>query len=446
MRDLLVFVIFITLLPSCFMRPWTGVLMFSWFAYMRTQDLTWGFVRGLPLSQSIAIAMILGWLVWERRAILKKDPRYFAILFLVFWVGLSIALNTVRWEVQGWRYRDFTKIVFVAFLTGALMVDRVRMRQLMLVICGSFAFYGIKNGIYGAMGGKTIVGPGGMLADNNDFAMAMVMNLPFLWYMAEDEKHRTRYGVVVYWGMRIAFPLTIFTIASTGSRGGFLTLVGTAFIMAMKTKYKVPAIVAGLVLGVIGLSMAPEDYKERLATILTRQDSSTLGRLTAWKVSINMATQNPVLGIGYQNTVYEYMRYLEGIEIKEQDFTTHVAHNSYLQLWAESGTPSLVAFLFMLATTQWLLWRIIRRARRSGQRWAELYGDAIQVSLFAYMGGAMFLNRAHFDLVYQLVAMAVAMPAVMTRDARPRRRASFLKGMGEVTVRSRNPFQPVPLR
>lgn len=447
MRDVVVFVIFITLLPSCFIRPWTGILVFSWFAYMRTQDLTWGFVRTLPLSQSVAIAMILGWLVWERRAVFRKDPRYFAILFIVFWVGVSIAMNTVRWEVQGWRYQDFIKVVFVAFLTGALMNTRERTREILLVICGSFAFYGVKNGLYGAMGGQSITGPGGMLADNNDFAMAMVMNLPFLWYLAEDEKKRTRYGVLVFWGMRLAFVLTLFTIASTGSRGGFLTLVGVAFIMAMKTKYKVPALLAGLMAGVIGLSLAPDEYRERLASILTRHDSSTLGRLTAWKVSINMATANPIVGIGYQNTVYEYLRYLQGVEILEKDFTTHVAHNSYLQVWAETGTPTLIAFLFMLASTQWLLWRIIRHARRTGQRWAELYGSAIQVSLFGYMGGAMFLNRAHFDLVYQLIAISVALPAVMARDARSPRRTAFAGGMAStMSVGSRNPFKSVPAR
>ena len=44
----------------------------------------------------------------------------------------------------------------------------------------SLGFYGVKNGLLGvASGGATIKrGPGGMLEDNNDFALALVMNVP----------------------------------------------------------------------------------------------------------------------------------------------------------------------------------------------------------------------------------------------------------------------------
>ena len=63
MRDVVVFVLFITLLPTCFLKPWFGVMAFSWLAYNRTQDLTWGFARLLPISNTIAIAMIAGWLM-----------------------------------------------------------------------------------------------------------------------------------------------------------------------------------------------------------------------------------------------------------------------------------------------------------------------------------------------------------------------------------------------
>ena len=49
------------LLPLCYLRPWVGVCVFSWLAYNRTQDLTWGFARVLPISQfAVASALSSG--------------------------------------------------------------------------------------------------------------------------------------------------------------------------------------------------------------------------------------------------------------------------------------------------------------------------------------------------------------------------------------------------
>ena len=80
-------------------------------------------------------------------------------------------------------------------------------------------FYGVKNALFYLAGGGTIVGPGGMLKDNNDFALAMVMNLPFLWYLSGDVEDLP-WGRFLKWFLRWAFFMTGLTIMSTGSRGG----------------------------------------------------------------------------------------------------------------------------------------------------------------------------------------------------------------------------------
>jgi hypothetical protein len=63
------------------------------------------------------------------------------------------------------------------------------------------------------------------------------------------------------------------------------------------------------------------------------------------------------------------------------------------------------------------------------------------------MVGATFLNRAHFDLVYQLVAVAVALPTVVTlerqRAANRRRRAGPAPAQ-RAWVRHADPFVKLP--
>ena len=50
MRDLVVFLFVMAMMPTAFRRPYIGLLLFSWLAYMRPQDLCWGFARTMRLS------------------------------------------------------------------------------------------------------------------------------------------------------------------------------------------------------------------------------------------------------------------------------------------------------------------------------------------------------------------------------------------------------------
>ena len=45
MRDLIVSLVVLSAFPATFRRPLVGLLMFSLLAYMRLQDLAWGFAR-----------------------------------------------------------------------------------------------------------------------------------------------------------------------------------------------------------------------------------------------------------------------------------------------------------------------------------------------------------------------------------------------------------------
>ncbi len=56
MRDLIVFGTVILLLPTAFRKPFIGLLLFSWLAYMRPQDLCWGYARAMRFSFSRSTA------------------------------------------------------------------------------------------------------------------------------------------------------------------------------------------------------------------------------------------------------------------------------------------------------------------------------------------------------------------------------------------------------
>jgi O-antigen ligase len=124
-----------------------------------------------------------------------------------------------------------------------------------------------------------------------------------------------------------------------------------------------------------------------------------------------MVAANPFFGVGFEGFLSNFRRF-DPLQVRNKSGvkTVRVAHNTYIQVWAELGTPALICFLSMLITS--LLWlRAVRleAKRRGAPQWITDYANMIEVSLLAFMFGANFLNRAHFDLVYHLVALSACL-------------------------------------
>jgi O-antigen ligase len=94
-----------------------------------------------------------------------------------------------------------------------------------------------------------------------------------------------------------------------------------------------------------------------------------------------------------------------------------VAHNSYLQIWAECGTPALLIYLILMFLSLRTCWMIRRRAsRRFYTSWMINYATMFEASLVCFAIGAVFLNRAHFDLFYHWVAIIALFGRMAQRE------------------------------
>ena len=58
MRDILFTLLVLGILPTCYRRPFIGLLTFSWLAYMRGQDLTWNFARNQRWSMLVGLGRL----------------------------------------------------------------------------------------------------------------------------------------------------------------------------------------------------------------------------------------------------------------------------------------------------------------------------------------------------------------------------------------------------
>lgn len=408
MRDLIVFLFVMAMMPTAFRRPYLGMLLFSWLAYMRPQDLCWGFARTMRLSFFVSIAMLAGWWANEqgRRPFTRWEPRTSLMMLLMVLIAISYGQAQIQDEYTNRYFFEYCKIVVIALFTVGQCDTKERLRGMFWVIAVSLGFYGVKNGMIGVLkggGGQILRGPGGMLEDNNDFALALVMNVPLLWYLGIGEKKQW-----VRKATMAAVGLTIVTVLLTHSRGAFLSLCFTAMWIAWRSGKLVRALGVLFVLAALFPVFAPEHVLERLSSIGDTKESSANARLTAWATAFEMIKDNPLWGVGMRNFQPRYPEYsVVPIGVGQQ---TYVAHNSYFQIWAESGTLAFIVYLGVLASVFLSLGRIYRKCRyRPDLQWASNYARMMEATTVGFSVGAFFLNRGHFDLFYHWLALVAAL-------------------------------------
>jgi probable O-glycosylation ligase (exosortase A-associated) len=425
MRDVIVSLLLIGLLPVCFRKPFVGLLLFSLLAYMRVQDLTWGFARDQRWSFYVAIVMFAGFFANRRdRKFMSNDVRNAIMILMVVLVAISLlAAGGGIQPMDVTMFTEYVKIVTIALFTTGIVQSRERLRLMIWTIALSFGFFGAKSGLAGILTAgqlHILEGPGGMLQDNNDFALALGMGIPLMWHIAYSERNpvvRRLFFVLV--------PLTIITVALTHSRGGFLALSAGLLVLVWRSRNRVAGVVVAGFLVVAGVLLAPATLSDRLSTIKEyEEDASAAARLRAWETAFVMIKDNPMLGVGYARFQQNYMRYSpHHREDPGHEGRAHVAHNSYLQIWAECGTPTFLLYLSLILISFWDLTRTRRMAlRRYHASWILHYAAMFEASMVVFLVGSMFLNRAQFDLLYHMVALIAAFGYIARREMEDRLR------------------------
>lgn len=405
MRDLIVVALVTASLPVIVFRPFFGLLVYGWLAYMRPQDMAWGMSRWLPLSQWVAIALVLGlilslgrerWLVVKTQTVL--------LLLLAGWISVTV-VTAVRPEAAGDLYGYYWKAIVISVLTTGIVSDRRRFRIMIMVIAFSIGFLGAKRGLLGLLrgGARYYDGPGGFMSDNNAFALALNMTLPLLVGIVTVEKRKV-FRVVA----AVMAVLCTITILFTFSRGGLLTLCTVVPFLIWRSRHRL-AVTGLIALGLAGFLFFTSDtftqaYAERASSISNYQeDRSAVGRLNAWTTSWRVFLDHPLTGVGPNNLEVVYKSYSPEPE------RFRVSHNAYLQILCECGLPALLLFVFAIGSAWWSLGRV---RRRTDLPWVEVYARMLQISIVAYFVGSMFLNTAYAELIYQLMGMSVSLEVI----------------------------------
>lgn len=402
MRDLLLTLIVVGFLPYILMRPYIGVLVWSWLGYMNPHRLAYGFAFSAPFVAITAGATIVAMLFSKE----KKSFPWSAIT--VVWLAFVIwsCFVTYWFAIDPERAAEMLdrtlKIQIMVLCTLLLINSKERLTQLVWVIALSIGFYGIKGGIFAVLSGFNYMvkgPPGTFIGGNNELALALLMVIPLFYFLFTVTKRK-----YLKWALIVFMLLCFFSVIASYSRGALLGMAVMSLFLwwGMKNKIIVAGVV-GVVL-LIGLPFLPAAWFDRMNTIETyEEDQSANQRLNTWTMAINLANDRPLIGGGFKPFSEEaYRKYAPNPE------WVFDAHSIYFDVLASQGYIGFALFMTMLFLVLYHAQRIKNKCKNMEElKWMGTLANMVQVCFIAYMVAGAFLGMAYFDLPYHLMSIVV---------------------------------------
>ena len=406
MRDIALALFIVGMLPYILMRPYVGLLVWSWLGYMNPHRLCYGFAVSFPWVQLIAIVTLAS-LVFSKES--KRIPwSAVSVLLVMFllWTGLTTFYAVVP-DLAWAAWQEFAKVLVMVFVTLILVNNRERMHGLVWMIVVSLGFYGVKGGLFTIThgGANHVLGPAGsFIADNNALALALCMTLPFMRYL---QLHSSRRFIRIGLGFGMLF--TGIGVLGTYSRGGLIGLAIVAGTLFLKSRRRLAVVLVIIAVGATAYNFMPTEWTARMGTLQqARETGSGESRIQSWQFSANVAIHHPLLGGGFD--VYQSASMWE--RYGPEGAIPRAVHSIYFRILGEQAFPGLALFLGLLFAS----WRNCSRVRKRtfnipDMRWAFDMASMLQVSMVAFMAAGAFLPMSYFDLSYQLMALSAVLAA-----------------------------------
>jgi putative inorganic carbon (hco3(-)) transporter len=375
----------------------------------------YGLVFSIPFSKAaisiFSITAIIAWFLskgiklknkelrlsntWD---FLRKNPAHMALaVFLTVNIiscitGVAIGHSLKAFFTKTLEYALFFIVVVDVFS------DYKKLKRLLIVTLISVALAYI-NGIAQYIIGFDIArgfplsngAITGAFSNPNGFGNYVIMFIPILLGLSICKNILFRYRAIIFF----MFSMSLFCMIFTYSRASVIGFsAAVLFFGFVKSKKLLFVFIIILLLGFFILPNRLHDQLKRTSNLETLQKEH---RVSLYMSAINIVKNYPITGAGL-NT---YAMVIPKYAIDDSD-RNHYAHNSYLQIAAETGIVGLMAFL-------WFLWAIfikgmrhLRLLRSCGMSKSDIYN--LILGLMAGIVG--FSVHAFFDTTFTAVMLA----------------------------------------
>ncbi len=380
--------------------------------------------RPALLATVFAVGLYLLQQSGPRRVGLLRSPTTTCLFALLVWGGLSVAV-ALNQGIAFHFWIDFARTVLMLLVIAGSVRSARDLSRLLFVYCGATVLY------TGVVLSRFQLGSGdnwrlGHLYyyDANDLATLIATAMPIGLYFVLGQR---RLVVRILAGAGLAV-LAVGLIRS-GSRGGLIAMLAVAlFVLLGFTTIPARARVAGIVVILtVVFGAASNRYWTQMQTILNPHEDYNLtseeGRLKVWKRGIGYLMEHPLLGVGGENFAVAEgtISPLARLQERGRGVRWGAAHNTFVQVGAELGVPGLLLFIGLLVTAFRSLRRVTREAVRDGPAGADVsrLAQVFTASLIGFVTGSFFLSLAYHDILYTLLAFALALAKIARHPHHP---------------------------
>lgn len=352
----------------------------------------------------------------SRMKVLSYWPmRRVALLAILacFSVGFGISLGRAATFILD----NYSKTILYCFLVALAIRGVKDLYTLMwsyVVSCGILSFLSLFVFRISSRGGGIARLTDLNTYDANDVCVVLVVGLAFvllLLHTAKGSQRLVLFAVLIGIGG---------AIARSGSRGGFVGLVGfvVAAFFLLNSVSMVKKLATGIVL-VVGLGMfAPAGYWEQMGTILSPKEdynyTSLDGRKAVAERGLGYMMAYPIFGLGINNFSRAECT-LANKRIGNGKLRCTAPHNSFVQAGAELGVPGLLVWSSLIFGGILAMLKLRRRLPRSWQRGNDverfLYNATsyLALALAGFSAASFFVSFAWIDIIYFVMALMVGL-------------------------------------
>jgi O-antigen ligase len=338
---------------------------------------------------------------------------------LLFVLTLSLAaIHSLSQSVlEAWSHVFSILSLLVTVLT--LVTSRGKLNRTLLVAIGGAGFASLytirQQQHYGA--GIEEFRAGGMSGDPNYYALLVGLWIPltFLWVFSS----RPRWERLLCGGC--LFAMLIGSIIAA-SRGGTLGLAAAFVYLILRSEHRIRNLLAVGILIIplmFLLLLLPSSPLHRLTHPNAGDRFAEQARLIAWKSGIRMVKAHPLAGVGLHNFKPVILQYEDTSWLTETNNyqpIVNIAHNTYVELAAETGLLGLLFFLGVLVGT----FRTLEHTRRQAQgaRCTHMARIALglQAGLLCFAVSAFFLSDWWERMFWLLIFLSICLQRLLKRE------------------------------
>ncbi len=387
-------------------RPFAGLLLIYFFMYVRPQDIITS-LRPLHLPLLLTFGVFGIYVInvirdSQKRVYWSGPMTTYAALIVFMVINVFTSINN-RHAFD--FFRGTTQTIIFAFLTTTLVSnvkDMSKLLRLWIIWHVYLCCKGIMQFAAGTLDGTTGSVGSNFLGDENDFALALVVVFPFLFFSIQKSKSPRE---KLIWTILTGMVLT--TIMLTMSRGGFLGIAVTLIFCWLMSPNKLRNLVVMAFLVIFVAVLAPPQYYEEIASIKNTDEGTANLRKEYWMSGIRMFAEYPLVGVGQGNSPIYMADYINLPNANTK--WGRAMHGTIPLLLAELGVIGFILFATLFIQSFRRVYYMVRIPIRDPdtREFIEYMSLSCSASMIGFVVASTFLSALYYPHIYLLSAFCI---------------------------------------